>query len=301
LRNLWPVLKEAARAWSADKAPQMGAALAYYTIFSLAPLLLIAIGVAGLVFGEEAARGEILQQIEGTVGRPTAEAVEAMLSNARADTGKGMTLVGLITLLFGASGVFIQLQDALNVIWKVHAKSSGVRGFVRDRLLSFLVVAGTGFLLLVSVVLSSLLAALNKYLTPSSLPGGVALWQGLHALVSLGIITLLFAMIYKVLPDARVAWRDVWAGAVLASLLFAVGKHLIGLYLGRSGVASTFGAAGSVVLVLVWVYYSSQILLFGAEVAHAYAVTCGSRGPKPGQAELNPHGAPEAAHAHSRG
>jgi len=174
--------------------------------------------------------------------------------------------------------------------------SSGVRGFVRDRLLSFVVVLGTGFLLLVSVVLSSLLAALNRYLTPESLPGGVALWQGLHALVSFGIITLLFAMIYKVLPDAPVAWRDVWTGALLAALLFAVGKYLIGLYLGRSGVASAFGAAGSLVLILVWVYYSSQILLFGAEVSHAYAVTCGSRSEPAPQADS----APEAAHAHSR-
>jgi membrane protein len=210
-----------------------------------------------------------------------------------------MTVVGIVTLLFGASGVFVQLQDSLNAIWKVQKAPSGVKGFIRHRLLSFAAVMGTGFLLLVSLVVSALLAALGTFLTPASMPGGTYLWQGLNQLISLGVITLLLALIFKLLPDTHVAWRDVWLGAFLTSVLFTVGKYLIGVYLGSSGVASTFGAAGSLVLILVWVYYSTQIVLFGAEFTHA---AHRSAQPEPAHEQVaQPSRGREPAHAHAHG
>jgi membrane protein len=268
-------------------------------VFSLAPLLLIAIGLASLIFGQEGARGGILEQIRNTVGSPAAEAIEGMLQNASGH-GSGMTVVGVVTLLIGASGLFVQLQDSLNRIWKVQHVSSGVWGFVRDRLLSFAAVPGTGFLLLVSLILSAVLAALGEFLTPASLPGGVYLWQGVNALVWLGVITLMLALIYKFLPDTHVAWNDVWGAALLTAVLFTVGKYLMGLYLGHSGVTSTFGAAGSLVLILVWVYYSTQIVLFGAEVAHACAVNRGHQ-PEATRGETPAVRMREPAHAHAHG
>lgn len=267
------------REWSKDKVPQLGAALAYYTIFSIAPLVLIAIALAGIVFGEEAARGEIMQQISATVGPSVAEAIQAILAQAQDKATSGMaTLIGVAVLLFGASGVFIQLQDALNTIWKVEAKpEGGIWSLVRDRLLSFTVVLGTGFLLLVSLVASAALAALSKYFTPADLPGGAFAWQTLNNLLSFALVTVLFAFIYRVLPDVHVGWRHVWTGALIAALLFTVGKYVIGLYLGRSGTASAFGAAGSLVVILVWVYYSAQILLLGAEVTRSHALYQGAQ------------------------
>lgn len=274
------LLKEAGSAWVADKAPQMGAALAYYTIFSLSPLLLLAIGIASLVFGEEAARGGLLVELEKTMGPLTAAAIESMLKNAYESGGSaGLTGVGLVVLLFGASGMFIQLQESLNTIWKVTdpPERSGVREWLSDRLTALVAVLGTGFLLLTSLILSALLQAAKKFLTPDALPGGAVSWEVVYALVSLAFVALLFALIFKLVPEAPVAWRDVWLGAVLTAVLFTLGKYLLGLYLGRSGVASAFGAAGSVVVVLVWIYYSSQIVLFGAEFTRAYAVLRGSR------------------------
>jgi membrane protein len=279
LKLFWQVLKEAGTAWWDDKAPRMGAALAYYSVFSLAPLLLIAIGIAGLVFGEQAAQGEILGQIKDTVGVTAAGAIEDVLKSAAGQTGTLATVVGLAVLLFGASGVFVELQDALNTIWKVVPKPGlGVWDTVRSRLLSFAVVLGTGFLLLVSLVLSAGLEALSGALRPLTehLPGEAWLWRLLNFGLAFVVITVLFAMIYKILPDAEIGWRDVWTGAALAALLFAVGKYAIGLYLGRGGVASAFGAAGSLVVVLVWVYYSAQILLFGAEFTRAHSLKTGS-------------------------
>jgi membrane protein len=273
------LFKEAGLAWVEDKATTLGAALAYYTVFSLAPLLLIAIGIASRVFGEEAARGGILHQLEDTVGPATAAAIESMLATTNQSGGStGLTVVGVVMLLFGASGVFGQLQESLNVVWKAQAKTGGgLMELVRDRFLSFAAVLTTGFLLLVSLILTSVLSALGSYLTPSSVPGGLLLWQGINQIVSLLVITLLFALIYKLLPDAEVAWGDVWLGAAVAALLFAVGKYLFGLYLSHSTVASAFGAAGSLVVVLVWVYYSSQIMLFGAELTKVYSLAFGSR------------------------
>jgi membrane protein len=276
--GFWQLLKQSFNEWYADKAPRLGAALAYYTIFSLAPLLLIAVALASMVFGDKAARGEIVGEIENTMGAPAATAIEEMLKR-NYETGGSWpaTITGLVLLFFGASGVFIELQDALNTIWKVAPRPGrGWLNMIRDRFVSFTVVLGTGFLLLVSLAVSAGLAALNRFLTPESVPGGTHLWQGLNALVSFGLITLLFAMIYKILPDVTVAWRDVWTGAAFTALLFTVGKHLIGLYLGQSSTASVFGAAGSLAIILVWVYYSSQILLFGAEFTRVYALRRGS-------------------------
>jgi membrane protein len=258
----------------------MGAALAYYTVFSLAPLLLIAIGIASAVFGEEAAGGKIVEQIEQTVGTPAARAIQEMLKHTHESSGHALpTVVGILVLLFGASGVFVELQDALNTVWKVKPElGQGLLPWLRDRLMSFSVVLGTGFLLLVSLVVSAALSALNNFLTPASLPGGVYLWQGVNLLVSFAFITLLFGVIFKLLPDAPVAWRDVWVGAAVTALLFTLGKYLLGLYLGRSGTTSAFGAAGSLVLLLLWVYYSSQILLFRRRVHLRSLQARGSQG-----------------------
>lgn len=275
---IWQLLKETVHEWNADKAPRLGAALAYYTVFSIAPLLIIAIGIAGLVFGEQAARGEIGAQMEDTIGHPGAQAIQEMLANTHA-TGSctWATVAGLVILLFGASGLFIELQDALNTIWKVTPKPGlGVGGMLRDRLLSFTVVLGTGFMLLVCLVISAALSAVVKFMTPAALPYGTHLWQAVNALVSLAFITLLFALIFKVLPDVKIAWRDVWVGALVTALLFTLGKFLIGLYLAQGSTTSAFGAAGSLVLVLLWVYYSSQILLLGAEFTRVYANRNGS-------------------------
>src|SRR5262249_53433307 len=274
----WELLKATFYAWNEDKASRLGAALAYYTVFSIAPLLIIAIGIAGLVFGKAAAKGEIVSQIEKTIGLPAAQAIEEMLRHTHA-TGQSTTttICGVVILLLGASGVFVQLQDALNTIWKVTPKPG--RGFVemvRDRFLSFMVVLSTGILLLVSLVISAALAPLGKFLTPDVLPGSTYLWQAVNNVLSLGLVTLLFALMYKVLPDARIAWSDVWIGALVTALLFTGGKYLIALYLGRSSMTSAFGAASSLVAILLWVYYSAQILLAGAEFTRVYACRHGS-------------------------
>jgi membrane protein len=271
---MWQMLKATIGEFSANKVPQLGAALAYYTVFSLAPLLLIAIGIASAVFGEAAARAEVIGQIESTMGRPAAQAIQEMLDNTRSQGGSVvMTLVGIAILVFAATGVFVQLQDALNTIWRVHRKPGrGLWNFIRDRFLSFGVVLGTGFLLLTSLVISAGLEAVGKFVTPESVPGGTWIWIVINSLISFGIISLLFALIFKLLPDVRIAWRDVWIGAVGTALLFTIGKYLSGLYLGRSSTASAFGAAGSLAIVFVWVYYSSQIVLLGAAFTRVYAL-----------------------------
>lgn len=271
------LFREAFREWNEDRAPRLGAALAYYTIFSIAPLLVIVIAICAQVFGDDAARRHIRDEIETMVGRPAAEAVEDMLRHAHGKgSGPWATGLGVVTLLFGALGVFVQLQDALNTVWKVEPKPGrGWLHMLRDRALSFAMVLGTGFLLLVSLVASTVLQAVRTFgdhlFEPAHLPGGLSIWQTANAVLSFAFITVLFAMIYKILPDVRIRWRDVWAGALIATVLFTIGKYLIGLYLGRAGVTSAFGAAGSLVIVLVWVYYSSQILLYGAEFTRVYA------------------------------
>ncbi len=274
----WGVLKETFVKWSADKAPRLGAALSYYTVFSLVPLLVLTIAIAGLAFGQEAAQQAMMAQIESLVGPQSAAAIRQMLEIAqKPSSGMFASVVAVGTLLLGASGVFAQLQDALNAVWGVEPKAGrGIWGTIKDRFLSLLAVLGTGFLLLVSLVLSAVLAAAGK-LFQGWLPGQEALLHLANFVISFGVITLLFAMMFKLLPDAKVAWRDVWVGAALTSLLFTIGKFLIGFYLGKADVGSAYGAAGSLVILLVWVYYSSQILLYGAEFTAVYANRYGSR------------------------
>jgi len=275
---LWQVAKEAASEWSHDRAPRLGAALAYYTVFSIVPLLVIIIAVIGLVFGQEAAQSTIMAQIATLVGEQSAAAIKDMIQRAdQPSTGLVSTVIAIGTLLLGATGFFGQLQDALNTVWGVEPKEGrGVWGFIKDRFLSFVAVLGTGFLLLVSLILSSALAAFGKWFG-GLLPLPEAVLQTFNFLLSFIIITGLFSLIFKVLPDARVAWRDVWVGAALTAGLFTIGKFALGLYLGKSEVGSAYGAAGSLVIVLIWVYYSAQILLYGAEFTQVYANRLGER------------------------
>ena len=277
--DLWGLVKAAASGWVADYAPSMGAALAYYTMFSIAPLLLIVISIAGLVFGDQAARGEVFSQLEGMLGASGALAVQGLLESARKPTESvTATIFGVALLLIGATSVFGELQDALDRIWRApdSAGQSGFWGLVRARLLSLVMVLGVGFLLMVSLVASAALAALRKWLDPA-LGDWATTASVIELASSLLLITLVFAMIYKMVPRVRIDWKDVWIGAAATSLLFTAGKFLIGVYIGRSGIASGFGAAASLVAVLVWVYYSAQIFLLGAEFTWAYAHKFGSR------------------------
>lgn len=280
LKQIWRLLKDAYKEWNEDKVSRLAAALAYYTIFSVAPLLIIVIAVAGAVFGEDAVRGELVRQIQGLVGRDGAEFIQEAIRNTNrqgAGTGTIASLIGLGVLLFGASGVFTQLQDALNTIWEVTPRpSAGIRNVIRSRFLSFAMVLAIAFLLLVSLVVSAGLAAVNSYAS-QLLPGADGVWQLVNFAVSLGIVTLLFAMIFKFLPDAEIAWSDVWIGAFITALLFNIGKTLLGLYLGNSSFGSTYGAAGSLVVIVAWIYYAAQILFFGAEFTQVYARKYGSR------------------------
>lgn len=279
--TFWRLLKQTAVSWLDDYAPSMGAALAYYTLFSLAPLLLIVISVAGLIFGEDAARGEITLQLQSLMGDAGARAVQDLLASVRQPVeGSFATAVGLLLLLVGATTVFAELQDSLDRIWRVpdRVRPNGWLALVRARLLSFGMILAVGFLLTVSLVISAMTALLGKTMEP--LFGG---WYVVGAAVNgLGgflLIAAMFALIYKVMPRVRVHWRDVWTGAVFTALLFTLGKVVIGLYLSRFGMSSGFGAAGSLVIVLLWVYYSAQVFLFGAEFTWVYANACGSRKP----------------------
>ena len=276
--QLWALLKDTFAAWSHDKVPRHGAALAYYTVLSLVPLLVVIIAMIGLIFGREAAQGYILEQIGSLVGPQSAAAIKEMIQRAsEPSTGIVATLIAGVTLLAGASGVFAQLQDSLNSLWGVEPKEGrGIWGVIRDRFLSVGALLGTGFLLLVSLVLSAAVSAVGKWFG-GWLPAPEVGLQALELVISLGVITGLFALIFKVLPDAKVTWSDVWIGALLTALFFTIGKFAIGLYLGKSDVGSAYGAAGSLVILLVWVYYSAQILLFGAEFTQVYANTLGSR------------------------
>lgn len=259
--------------WKKDHVPRFGAALAFYSIFSLAPLLLIAIAVSGLIFGQEAARGQVFEQLHGLIGDGAAVAIESAITES-ASSPKGGTIAGMIglaMLLVGAFGVFGQLQDALNSIWDVTPKSiSGFWRKLRERFFSFLIVLGTGFLLLTSMVISAALAAAAEMIGERLALPAIAV-HATELSLSFAVITVIFALIFKILPDLKIAWSDVWVGAAMTSLLFGVGKSLIGLYLGHSSTASAYGAAGSLVVLLIWVFYSAQIVLFGAEFTHVYA------------------------------
>jgi membrane protein len=270
--GIWPLIKLSIVSWRKDHAASMGGALAYYTLFSIAPLLLIVIAIAGFFLGPEAARGELFAQLQGLLGDDGAAAVQGLLESAsEPEEGLFATISGVALLLLGATTVFAELQSDLDRIWRVEAKpSSGVWGLLRARLLSFGMILVLAFLLLVSLVLSAALSAIGK-LWGGWFEGLAVLLEVVNFVFAFTITTGLFAMIYKFLPRAEIPWRDVWIGAAVTAILFAVGKFLIGLYIGRSGIASGFGAAGSFVVLLVWVYYSTQIFLLGAEFTAAYA------------------------------
>ncbi len=275
-REIFELYKDTFDAWNKDHAPRLGAALAYYTVFSIGPLLIIVIAIASLVFGQSAARQQILAQMQGLVGSQGVQFIESAIVNSnRPSTNIIFTVIGLVTLLLGALGVFGQLQDALNAIWDVAPKPGrGLRGLLQDRLLSFTMVVGTGFLLLVSLVVSTGIAALVKYFG-AYLPISATTLAGINFFASLVIITIIFAMIFKYLPDAQIGWRSVWIGALMTSLLFAIGKFALGFYLGNSQIGTVYGAAGSLVIVLIWIYYSAQILFFGAEFTKVFATRYG--------------------------
>lgn len=277
-KNFWSLLRATYDEWSSDKAPRMGAALAYYTIFSLAPLLVVAISVAGLVFGKQAAEGAVVDQVQGMIGRDSALVIQDMIASAHRPAASSIaSIVGIVILLFGASGAFGELQDSLNTIWEVKPDPKGaVWEFVKQRFLSFTMVLGIGFLLLVSLLISAAIAAVEKF-WENLLPIPAVALHAMEFLISLAIITLLFGMIFKILPRAQIAWGDVWRGALMTAVLFTIGKFLIGLYLGKSVSISAYGAAGALIVVVAWVYYSAQILYFGAEFTKVYASARGSR------------------------
>lgn len=277
LKSVIELVQETFRKWSQDKVSRLAAALAYYTIFSIAPLFVVAVAVAGAVFGHEAASGQIVAQIRGLVGTDGAQVIEQLIKSAdQPKTGTFAAVVGVVTLVLGASGVFLALQDTLNTIWGVMVRpGAGVREMLRSRLLSFGMVLGIGFLLLVSLVLQAALSAVGDFLARNFPVLGVAL-PLINFVISLAVITGLFGLMFKYLPDVQIAWRDVGIGAFVTALLFTLGKTLIGLYLGNSSTASVYGAAGSLVVLLLWIYYSAQILFLGAEFTQVYAMRFGS-------------------------
>jgi membrane protein len=271
-----PLLKDTFKQWSADKAARLAAALSFYTMLSIAPLLVIAVAIVGFVFGSDQAQQKLIEQISSLVGPQSADAIQGMLENAaQPDVRSWAGIIGLATLLWGASNVFGQLHESMNFIWNVRLKPGlGLIATIRQRLLSFSLVAVIGFLLLVSLILSAILTALGAYFA-NLLPGGAWLWQIVNFAVSLLVITGLFALMYRVIPDVKVAWRDMWLGAFVTALLFVIGKQILGYYLGRQSFGSTYGAAGSLVVLLVWIYYSAQIFFFGAEFTQVYATRFG--------------------------
>lgn len=274
----WLMGRATISAWIDDYAQSMGAALAYYTMFSIAPLLLIVISIAGMIFGPDAARGEIFAQMQGLMGQQSALALQALLESVN-KPGQGIfaTVVGVALLLIGATTVFGELQNSLDRIWRApRDRKEGLWSLVRTRILSFGMILGIGFLLIVSLLASAALAALGRWWGPAFQNWELAA-QAINLLLGFGMTTIVFAMIYKIMPSVKIDWRDVWIGAAVTALLFSAGKLLIGLYIGKSGVTSGFGAAGSLVVVLIWVYYSAQIFLLGAEFTWIYAHTYGSR------------------------
>lgn len=276
LATWWDLLKQTASEFSDDNASRIGAALAYYTVFSIAPIVVVAVSVAGLVFGEEAAQGQLSTQLDTLLGAQAADMVETMVQNTnKAGGGVFATVVGLVTLVIGASSVFVQLRGALNAMWDVKPEKTGIVAAILTQALSFAMVVSLGFLLMVSLVVSALLSGLAGWIeTWLDVPAVVL--QVVNQGISLAVITVLFAGVYKFLPATKIAWSDVFVGALATAVLFSIGKFAIGQYLGHSSVASTYGAAGSLVVLLVWVYYSAQLILFGAEFTQVYARHSGS-------------------------
>jgi membrane protein len=274
--SIWNLIKETVTEYINDEALSRGAAIAYYTVTSIAPVLVIVVAIAGLAFGQEAAQGAIVNQLSGMMGQQSAEVLQSGIKSA-SSTSSGIiaSIIGLVTLLVTASGVFGEMQTALNAIWKAEPKGTTVSRLVRARAASLGLVAALGFLLLVSLVISAGLSALGNYIS-AYLPLGHLILAALNFLISFALISALFAAIYKVLPDKHLEWRDVLVGAVATAFLFTVGKSLIGLYIGSSAVASSYGAAGAIIVILLWIYYSSQIFLLGAEFTKVYASHHGS-------------------------
>ena len=270
MTGTWFLIKMTVEKWLAHKDARQGAALAYYSVFSVGPLMVIAIGIAGLAFGQDAARGEVQGQLSGVVGQPTADAINSMLASAdKPRQGLVATAAGTAVLLFSALGVVVQLKDAFNTVWEVdETKITGLWQFVRTYLMSLAAVIGIGFLLLISLAFTTALSAAGQYLG-AQLPQTVL--QAAGSIISFAVITAMFAIMFKLLPDTKVRWRDVWLGAALTAVLFELGKLLIGIYVGKLALASTYGAAASLIILLIWVYYSAQIVLLGAEFTHCYA------------------------------
>src|SRR5438270_5216288 len=281
--NSFTLLKQTFSEWLEDQAPQLGAALAYYTVFSLAPLILLLLAIVGFIFHNDPAGAwrRVTEQMSYFLDQSAMDVV-ANIAQTASQPNKGMlaTIIGILLALFGASGVFGQLQNALNIIWGVKAKTgAGLAGFIRSRFLSFAMVAGVCFLLLVSLVFESLLKSFSHYIQ-TIFPGGIVIALGVYSIFDLAVVVLLFALIFKYLPDVKIQWRDVWIGAVMTAIFFAIGKWALGLYLGSGTAASAYGAASSLITLLLWIYYSSQILLFGAEFTQVYAERAGG-GMKP--------------------
>jgi membrane protein len=281
-RALWQLIHSSVNAWVEDYAQSMGAALSFYTVFSIAPVLLIAIAVAGLVFDTQAAQRAVASELTGLMGREGAAAVEALLKSAHSPKGSLIsTLVGAVVLLIGASAVFGELQDALNRIWRAPMpRPPGLLRLIIERMLSFGMILGVGFLLIVSLVLSAAITAFGEW-WGSAFAYQAFVLEAINFVLSFGLITMAFALIYKLIPRVSVQWRDVWIGSAVTALLFTLGKSLIGIYLGKAGVASAFGAAGSLIILLLWVYYSAQIFLLGAEFTWVYAHMFGSHRQRP--------------------
>jgi membrane protein len=276
--NSYSLLKQTFSEWLEDKVPQLGAALAYYTVFSLAPLVLLLLAIVGFLFHNDPAGAwrKMTEQMSYFLDKSAVDIVQDIAQKAsQPNKGVAATSIGILLALFGASGVFGQLQDALNTIWGVKAKpGAGITGFIRSRFLSFAMVAGVCFLLLVSLVLESVLKSFSHYVQ-AMFPEGIVIALVVYSIFDLGVVVLLFASIFKFLPDVKIQWRDVWIGALMTAIFFAVGKWALGLYLGSGAAASAYGAASSLITLLLWIYYSSQILLFGAEFTQVYAARAG--------------------------
>jgi membrane protein len=278
-RSVWELLKDTGLRWWDNQGMRLGAAVAFYSMLSLAPLVVVVMAVAGLLFGRKAAQGELVEQMRGLAGDQAAEVIQTLLANAYQQPGAGTfaTILGVAVLLFGAAGVFNELQDGLNTIWDVPPRpSAGIWSMIKARFLSFSMVLGVAFLLIVSLVVSAALAAVGKY-AGSQESHLASVMRIIHLLLSIGLLGVLFALMFKLLPDARITWRDTWVGGMVTAALFGVGKYLIGLYLGSSSIGSAYGAAGSFAVFLAWAYYSAQIFFFGAAFTRAYADRFGSR------------------------
>lgn len=299
MNSVWELIKQTYKEWSNDKASRLAAALSYYTAVAIAPLLVLLVTAIGWFYGRDSAQVQLVGQLRGMVGPQGAEVAEAVIQSADHPTVAGIAgILSFLTLLWGASNVFVELQDSLNTIWGVELKPrTGIKATIRERFLSFGMILVIGFLLLVSLILGAVISALGNVFS-GLLPGMEFLWQVVNFVVSFGVTTLLFALIYKVLPDAKFAWRDVWMGAAVTALLFTVGKWLLGLYLGNTSMSSTYGAAGSLVIFLVWIYYSAQIFFMGAEFTQVYSRCLGDgvvpdekaqpiSTPQPGEAKLS--------------